>query len=73
MNLDGIKYHIEKHAFGVCTYLGEKFGVATSQIRLYFIYLSFITFGSPILVYLILAFWINLKKHIKQHTSITNL
>lgn len=55
---------IETNAFGVCTYLGEKFDIATSKIRLYFIYLSFFTFGSPIILYFFIAFWMNVKKYI---------
>jgi len=64
--MDKIKYFFEKHAFGVCSYLGEKFGISSSTIRLYFIYTSFITFGSPIIVYLSLAFWLNLKKYLNK-------
>lgn len=55
---------VENNAFGVCTYLGEKFDIATSKIRLYFIYLSFFTFGSPIIIYFFIAFWMNVKKYI---------
>lgn len=73
MMLNSVKYRFEKQAFGVCAYIGEKLGLATSQIRLYFIYLSFITMGSPLLIYLIVAFWLNLKKYFKQHSTITNL
>ncbi|MFA6262441.1 MAG: PspC domain-containing protein [Bacteroidia bacterium] len=68
-----LKYFFEKHAFGVCTYLGEQFGIASSRIRLYFIYTSFITMGSPVIIYLILAFWINLKKYMRLNRSLTNL
>ncbi|NND93410.1 MAG: PspC domain-containing protein [Flavobacteriales bacterium] len=50
-----LTYH-EKHAFGVCTWLGDKLSIRTENIRLSFIYLSFITFGSPIFLYLIAAF-----------------
>ena len=42
---DKIQDFFESQAFGVCTHLGEKLGVATSSIRLFFIYTSFITFG----------------------------
>jgi phage shock protein PspC (stress-responsive transcriptional regulator) len=55
---------IEINAFGVCTYVGEKFNIATSKIRLYFIYLSFFTFGSPIIIYFFIAFWMNVKQYI---------
>ncbi|MFN4083938.1 MAG: PspC domain-containing protein [Bacteroidia bacterium] len=64
--MEKLKYLVEKYAFGVCTYLGEKLGISESRIRLFFIYTSFITMGSPIIIYLIIAFWINLKKYIKK-------
>jgi len=64
--MEKIKYFFEKHAFGVYSYLGERFGIASSTIRLYFIYTSFITFGSPIIIYLSLAFWLNLKKYLAK-------
>ena len=60
---------IEKHAFGVCTFLGEKLGIATAAIRLSFIYLSFITFGSPLIIYLIIAFIMNIHKHLRRKRS----
>ena len=56
----GIGYFLKNpwtnQAFGVCTHLGEKFKISTSSIRLYFIYTSFLTMGSPVIIYLILAF-----------------
>lgn len=55
---------IENNAFGVCSYIGEKLGIATSKIRLYFIYASFITFGSPLIIYFVVAFWMNVKRYI---------
>lgn len=55
---------IEINAFGVCSAIGEKMGIATSRIRMWFIYLSFITFGSPIIIYMVLAFWLNIKNYI---------
>ena len=59
-----IKSFIEWQAFGVCSAIGEKMGVATSRIRLWFIYISFLTLGSPFIVYMILAFWMNMKRYI---------
>jgi phage shock protein PspC (stress-responsive transcriptional regulator) len=59
-----LKGFIEWQVFGVCTSLGEKMGVATSTIRKYFIYISFLSMGSPIIIYLFMAFWINLKNYI---------
>jgi phage shock protein PspC (stress-responsive transcriptional regulator) len=51
-------------------WLSEKIGVRTSIVRLYFIYLSFVTFGSPIIVYLFMAFWLDLKKYTRPSARI---
>ena len=59
-----LKHFIEWHVFGVCTAIGEKMGIATSTIRKYFIYMSFFTLGSPVIIYLFVAFWMNVKKYI---------
>lgn len=55
----------EKHAFGVCTWWGEKLQLKTPKIRLFFIYLSFLTFGSPLIIYLIMAFILEHKSYFK--------
>lgn len=65
-----IQHFFEGYAFGVCTRLGEKLGIATSSIRLFFIYASFITFGSPIIIYLSLAFIMNMRKHLRKRNPI---
>nr|WP_225986419.1 PspC domain-containing protein [Rufibacter sp. LB8] len=64
-----LQYFLESQAYGVCSKLGEKLGFASSSIRLSFIYLSFLTFGSPVLVYLILAFWLNVRKSLRRERS----
>jgi len=64
--MKNLKDLLERSAFGVCSYLGEKMGVASARVRLYFIYISFVTFGSPLIVYLFLAFWLNIKRYIKN-------
>lgn len=72
--IEAIKYFFEKKAFGVCTYLGEKIGISSGRIRLYFVYTSFITLGSPLIIYLVLAFWVNLRKYIyKKRSSVWDL
>jgi len=55
----------EDRAFGVCAWWGDKLGIATSKVRLYFIYLSFITLGSPLIIYLIMAFFLEHKSYFK--------
>ena len=63
--MNKLKTFIEWHAFGVCSAIGEKLGIATSRIRMWFIYISFLTMGSPIIIYMVLAFWMNMKKYMK--------
>jgi len=67
---DRIQLFFETYAFGVCAHLGEKLGVATSSIRLFFIYATFITFGSPVIIYLSLAFIMNMRKHLRKRTPV---
>jgi phage shock protein PspC (stress-responsive transcriptional regulator) len=62
--MDKIRAFFEVQAFGVCSALGEKLGIATTRIRMWFIYISFLTIGSPIIVYMILAFTLNIKRYI---------
>ncbi|MGC4038268.1 MAG: PspC domain-containing protein [Chitinophagaceae bacterium] len=58
------KDFVEWNAFGVCSAIGDKIGIATSRIRMSFIYISFLTMGSPIIIYVVLAFWMNMKRYI---------
>lgn len=64
---DDNRHILEKSAFGVCQWLGEKMRIDPARIRLYFIYASFITFGSPLVLYLVTAFWLNIRKYIISH------
>ena len=58
-----LKQLIEWLAFGVCTALGEKLGISTSRIRMWFIYITFLTLGSPLIIYMVMAFWLNMKRY----------
>ncbi|HIA36781.1 MAG TPA: PspC domain-containing protein [Flavobacteriales bacterium] len=60
-----ILVYFEKFAFGVCAWWGERLGINTSKIRMFFIYLSFITFGSPLVIYLVMAFILEHKSFFK--------
>ena len=62
--MNQIKNFIEWQAFGVCAAIGEKMGIATTKIRMWFIYISFLTFGSPVVLYMVAAFWMNMKRYI---------
>ena len=54
---------VEWNAFGVCSAIGQRMGIATSKIRQYFMYASILTMGSPIIIYMILAFWKNMRRY----------
>ena len=54
--INRIQNFFERYAFGVCAWWGQKLGLPTTKIRLFFIYISFLTLGSPIIIYLIMAF-----------------
>ena len=56
-----LKFFFEKHGFHVSSRLADKLGMRVTNVRLFFIYLSFVTAGLWFAVYLTLAFWIRLK------------
>lgn len=64
--MERIFKYFERQAFGVCTRLGDYMGLPISRIRLFFIYSTFLTAGSPILVYLSLAFLMNFRRYLRQ-------
>lgn len=58
-----LRSFVEYQAFGVCTKLGEKMGIASGRIRLWFIYISFLTLGSPLIIYMVMAFILNMRQY----------
>lgn len=64
--IQAISDFFERQAFGVCSWLGDKLRMKSSQIRLFFIYASFLTLGSPIIVYLHMAFILRIKNLIQS-------
>jgi len=60
-----IKELFDAKAYGVCEWWGTRFNVSTNAIRVYFIYLSFLTLGSPLVVYLAMAFILKNKSWFK--------
>ena len=67
--IEEIKAWFEQQAFGVCEWWGEKINIPSAQIRMFFIYTTFLTVGSPIILYLTLAFWWRLKDLIRAKRS----
>ena len=69
-----LKYIFEKHGFHVSSRLADKLGMRASNVRLFFIYITFVTAGLWFGVYLTLAFWIRLKDLIRgKRTSVFDL
>ncbi|MEO5570936.1 MAG: PspC family transcriptional regulator [Bacteroidia bacterium] len=64
--IEKIKTFFERQAFGVCEWLGEKLKIKSANIRLFFIYTSCLTIGSPLIIYLIMVFVLNLRKMVKS-------
>lgn len=65
-----VKDLMERSAFGVCSYLGDKMGVASARVRLNFIYISFVALGSPVILYIFVAFWLNVRNYIRRKRSV---
>lgn len=69
-----LKYFFEKYGFHVSSRLADKLGMSASNVRLFFIYITFVTAGLWFGVYLTLAFWIRLKDLIRgKRTSVFDL
>ncbi len=64
--IETIKTFFERQAFGVCEWWGEKMEIKSKNIRLFFIYTSFLTIGSPLIIYLIMAFVLNLRNMVRS-------
>ncbi len=74
MSIEEIRNYCERRGFEVCSRMGERMGIKPSVVRLYFIYTSFLAFGSPLIIYLFLAFWIRIKDYLKgTRTSVLDL
>ncbi len=69
MNLERIRDFCERRGFEVCTRMGERIGIKPGVVRMYFIYTSFLAFGSPLIIYLVLAFWLRIKDYWRQSRS----
>ncbi|MES2629041.1 MAG: PspC family transcriptional regulator [Bacteroidota bacterium] len=66
--VEKIQLFCERQTFGVCTWWGKKLGMSSSRIRKAFIYTSFVTFGSPVIIYLAMAFILENKEYFKFNT-----
>lgn len=64
--MNKLKLFFEERAFGVCSKLGERFNFPIDSIRLFFIYSSFITLGSPVILYVSMAMMMKVRKYLRK-------
>ena len=69
-----IRNFFERHGFYVSSRLADKLGMRAKNVRLFFIYLSFATFGIGFAVYLTMAFLLKFKDMLyAKRTSVFDL
>lgn len=59
--INDIRHYFERHGFYVSSRFADKLGMRAKNVRLFFIYLSFATFGVGFVFYLVLAFLLKFK------------
>ena len=56
-----VRYFFERHGYHVSSRLADRLGIRALNVRLFFIYISFVTVGLSFGFYLTLAFLLRLK------------
>ncbi len=64
-----LKYFFEKNGFNVLSRLADRLGMRASNVRLFFIYITFVTVGLSFGVYLTFHFLFKLKDMIYTKRS----
>jgi phage shock protein PspC (stress-responsive transcriptional regulator) len=67
--IESLRHFFEKHGFAVSSRLADRLGMKVSDVRLFFIYISFVTLGFSFGIYLTLAFLLRLKDMIYTKRS----
>jgi len=67
-----IVFFFEMRSYGVCEWWARKLGIRSTKVRLGFIYASFLTFGSPLVIYLAMAWILEHKHYFKLQTRKRN-
>ncbi len=72
--INKIRHFFERHGFDVSSRLADRLGMRVANVRLFFVYISFVTLGVSFGVYLTLAFLLKLKDMIRtKRTSVFDL
>lgn len=64
-----LKYFFEKNGFNVLSRLADRLGMRASNVRLFFIYITFVTVGLSFGIYLSFLFLLKLKDMIYTKRS----
>jgi len=67
--INSIRHFFEQRGFDVSSRLADKLGMGVTNVRLFFIYISFVTLGFWFGIYLTLAFLLKLKDMIYTKRS----
>ncbi|MDT0552457.1 PspC domain-containing protein [Urechidicola vernalis] len=67
--INSIRHFFERHGFAVSSRFADKLGMRATNVRLFFIYISFVTVGLSFALYLTLAFLLKLKDMIYTKRS----
>lgn len=67
--INSIRHFFERHGFAVSSRFADKLGMRATNVRLFFIYISFVTVGLSFGLYLTLAFLLKLKDMIYTKRS----
>jgi hypothetical protein len=67
--LEASKHLVERNAFAFFSHLGDWLRVSSGSTRLFFIYLSFITITSPLIILLSLGFLMDMARHCRRRRS----
>jgi phage shock protein PspC (stress-responsive transcriptional regulator) len=67
--IHSVRHFFERHGFAVSSRLADKLGMRATNVRLFFIYISFVTVGLSFALYLTMAFLLKLKDMIYQKRS----
>ena len=64
-----MRHFFERHGFGVFSRFADKLGMRAKNVRIFFIYISFVNVGMSFGLYLTLAFLLRLKDMIYTKRS----
>jgi|TARA_B100000768_G_C11239131_1_gene358668 phage shock protein PspC (stress-responsive transcriptional regulator) len=67
--IHSVRHFFERHGFAVSSRLADKLGMRATNVRIFFIYISFVTVGLSFALYLTMAFLLKLKDMIYTKRS----